>query len=30
MGKPAAGFEAFSTQVVRLAEQARAAVERLG
>jgi len=29
MGKPAAGFEAFSTQVVRLAEQAKAAVERL-
>jgi aminoglycoside phosphotransferase (APT) family kinase protein len=30
MGKPADGFEAFSTQVVRLAEQAKAAVERLG
>jgi len=30
MGKPADGFEAFSTQVVRLAEQARAAVDRLG
>lgn len=30
MGKPADGFEAFSVQVVRLAEQAKAAVERLG
>jgi aminoglycoside phosphotransferase (APT) family kinase protein len=30
MGKPADGFEAFSTQVVRLAQQANAAVERLG
>jgi len=30
MGKPADGFEAFSTQVTRLSEQAKAAVERLG
>ncbi|HEY2814131.1 MAG TPA: phosphotransferase family protein [Acidimicrobiales bacterium] len=30
MGKAADGFEAFSTQVVRLAEQAKQAVERLG
>ncbi len=30
MGKPAAGFEAFSTQVVRLAEQAKQSVDRLG
>jgi aminoglycoside phosphotransferase (APT) family kinase protein len=30
MGKPADGFEAFSTQVVRLAEQAKQAVDRLG
>ena len=30
MGKSADGFDAFSTQVVRLAEQAKEAVERLG
>jgi aminoglycoside phosphotransferase (APT) family kinase protein len=30
MGKPADGFEAFSTQVVRLAEQAKQSVDRLG